>query len=60
MPAMNLDQGMHSERWHALALGISGMRAVTSRLRTGRRRAWTDSLVIVLPQVAVPLRRPAP
>ena len=39
MPAMNFDQAMRAERWHALTLGIPGMGpgANASRLRTARR-----------------------
>ncbi|MFE7503832.1 hypothetical protein [Promicromonospora sp. NPDC057488] len=39
MPAMNFDQALRAERWHALTLGIAGMSsgANASRLRTARR-----------------------
>ena len=39
MPAMNFDQAMRAERWHALTLGIPGLGpgADASRLRTARR-----------------------
>jgi hypothetical protein len=38
MAAMNFDQALHAERWHALTLGIPGMGpgADASRLRTAR------------------------
>ncbi|MFI9488569.1 hypothetical protein ACIG47_19435 [Promicromonospora sp. NPDC052451] len=43
MPAMNFDQALRAERWHALTLGIPGMSpgANASRLRTARR-VWAE------------------
>lgn len=43
MPAMNFDQALRAERWHALTLGIPGMSpgAGASRLRTARR-VWQE------------------
>ncbi|MDR7381270.1 hypothetical protein [Promicromonospora iranensis] len=43
MPAMNFDQALRAEPWHALALGIPGMSpgANASRLRTARR-VWRE------------------